>query len=141
MKIISKPIRELTQEEYDACKACSHGPNGGMCATLPIMREAAKYRSKAVMVWDGPVLVGWALLVKLKDDRTTMQIYVRSSYRNQGIARKIVGRVMQGRKEPVTCYDSWEATKLYSPLVKSGRLRYGSFWEGDFNKIEEIAYA
>ena len=131
IKITTKTVPALTEIEYDACRDLNYGPHGGMYPTVTRYRRRPRRDSRAIMAWRGERLIGWALVVRLSDDRRSLQVYVDPSERGSGIGKALIARARQGRRSQLTCYPSYQASPIYQPLIDAGRLMAGNWWGQD----------
>lgn len=111
MNLVDKPLPELSIQEYrDAAKWNKHGEG--------TMREyLAKYRNdplaRAVLLYDGSELIGWALLTPIKYEsqyavstyarrvsKVYAQFYVRTKYRKQGYGSLLMKEVLKHDPRP-----------------------------------------
>lgn len=103
MNIITKPLADLTDEEYRACWYLNHRNLGYM------MEDVQKFRKRSdcltIMLWEGKLL-GWALLVPTREpelqlgryprrvSKYSLQTYVRASERGKGLGTVLMDEVV-----------------------------------------------
>src|SRR5690606_3943971 len=92
LKTISKYVRNLTPYEYQQCKSLNFRDQGDMLYALP---EGRHNGSKVVMIKEGDMLLGWALLTPLPSEHWQFQVYVRNVYRNRGLGKRLLRRAMK----------------------------------------------
>lgn len=132
IRIYTRPVKLLNEQEYEACHRLNYGLGGGMQRTLEKCRSRwSRGRSTTIMAWKGNRLVGWCLIFHLTDGRVGVHTYVDKKYRGKGIARKLLARARQGRSYPLVCYESEYADCLYARLLGKGRMVWGQWWSED----------
>lgn len=111
MKIVTKPLPELTSAEYKACASLTMRDHGLMMYSLQDNRKNP--RAYAVLAMDEKLL-GWAILIPLADEvswyassyqrkhsKFVTQFYVRKNLRNKGIGTALMDGVNKLEPRPV----------------------------------------
>lgn len=125
-KVVHKSVRDLSQEEYTACKGMNLGVGGSMYDQLRDCRRAPKNDSRVTMAFIGDKLVGCTLGFR-EDGEWHLHTFVAPDFRRLGIGSMLVGRAMQGRSERPYVY-VWSAGSygLYKHVLNRGaRDAYG----------------
>lgn len=100
-RIVSKRVPELSDQEFKDCYRLNMRDRGSMRDELNEQRM--KRNNRAVLVYEDDLLVGWSLRFRenwggdrFKKNPTSLYIYVRRSYRKQGIGKFLLGRARMG---------------------------------------------
>lgn len=135
MIVYTKPVRALTEAEYDACHGLNMGSMGQCRGELRRCRlDSGRHQGRAVMAWDEGELVGWGLKFRYAPSRYRVSInnpwnlylYVDPAHRQKGIGRKIATHARMGIQHPIQVYPTSLSVPLYKPLRDKGRVTFAS---------------
>lgn len=129
IKIYSKPVRALSGEELNFCRKLNFGMEGGMLSALERCLRLPTSRSRAYLASMDGKIIGWCLVMKLKDGRTAIHTYVSTYHRGRGVGRALVAKAISRRKSPVVFYSSRASGEFYSHL-KMDNLQREGLWFG-----------
>lgn len=153
MKITSKALPDLTKDEYRACHYLNMRGNGMMMYSL--MGNRDNKNARAVMAWEGPSLIGWALLIPHGDDdnwfstkyqrsksKYVTQFYVRKTRRKQGVGGLLMREVIKLDATPtVIPHDTESADFFASYRIVTEKYRRDLIQEAQHRKKRKLRVA
>lgn len=153
MKITSKALTDLTKDEYRACHYLNMRGNGMMMYSL--MGNRTNEDAHAIMAWEGPNLIGWALLIPHDDEpnwfstryqksksKYVTQFYVRKTRRNEGVGGLLMREVIKLDSTPtVIPHDATSADFFASYPIVTERCRRDLIQEAQWRKKRKLRVA
>lgn len=126
LRYYRKSIGLLSDAEFQECYTLNMGSFGMMQERLEEFRYS-RTRAFAFMVWDGDILVSWALKY-WKRDSWHIYIYTMKAHRRKGYGKFLLTEARRGMRSPIKVYPwdnvsaSFYGTVDQSRIINSGTV-------------------
>jgi len=116
-RIQTKLVKNLTDEEYRACRFLNLRGNGEMHWNLARLRNEKNANARVYMIKEGGKLIAWSLVFG-----DCAHFYTRSTHRRKGYGTRLVKKVNKEHDRPVVYAHDETAQEFFGAVKDMVRI-------------------